>query len=225
MTLTKKPVMYSRTFDPTLEPARLAFAIGGVTFEDSELDQLDLANCVEARSPSAKLPFAAADDILIAGPVSILYHAASLANLMPTVNDCRHLLIATMIVELVNNTLTLVSRLKRRPFSVAGKMDEEKDRLLTVDVPKALQLLEQSLQSSLGEKSMEEELDVANVAVAALHNYLTELTDIYSTEDFASLFPQAHKVALEVSQLKCVADWRAGRYSKLLQSRDHRWCF
>eukprot|EP01055_Gregarina_sp_Pseudo9_P002155 Gregarina_sp_Pseudo_9__2154@NODE_2504_length_976_cov_59_826041_g2301_i0_p1_GENE_NODE_2504_length_976_cov_59_826041_g2301_i0NODE_2504_length_976_cov_59_826041_g2301_i0_p1_ORF_typecomplete_len226_score25_63Cnl2_NKP2/PF09447_10/0_024_NODE_2504_length_976_cov_59_826041_g2301_i0198875 len=223
MTVTTggKSVVYSKRYDASLEPARLAYGMSDTHLEESELDGGRIVSAVEARSPNAKLPFAAAEDILIAGPVAILYHAAFKANLMPPATEPRRLLEATMVCELVNNVLKHLAVLGRKPFSLAEQMDVQKDRLLTVEVPEALKLVEVSLESRPALLSGRL-LDVGDVSVAALHNYLTELTDIYSAEDFASLFPRVHNVAMDVSQLRSVMDWRCQRNKKLMTNSPRR---
>eukprot|EP01057_Protomagalhaensia_wolfi_P002289 Protomagalhaensia_wolfi_Nauph_80__2288@NODE_2494_length_1075_cov_674_748069_g1708_i1_p2_GENE_NODE_2494_length_1075_cov_674_748069_g1708_i1NODE_2494_length_1075_cov_674_748069_g1708_i1_p2_ORF_typecomplete_len151_score35_64UbiqCytcred_N/PF09165_10/0_029GST_N_3/PF13417_6/0_025ELFV_dehydrog/PF00208_21/0_029GST_N/PF02798_20/0_2_NODE_2494_length_1075_cov_674_748069_g1708_i1524976 len=125
MTVTTKrpPTVYSLDFDPALEPARLAFGVAGLDLVEVPLQPQDeAAPSVTARSPNQKLPFAAADERLVAGPTSILLHAAMEAELVPF--KPKRLLQATMVAEAANNTLIQLRILQRKPLSVATPVDE-----------------------------------------------------------------------------------------------------
>eukprot|EP01056_Protomagalhaensia_sp_Gyna25_P002783 Protomagalhaensia_sp_Gyna_25__2782@NODE_2604_length_985_cov_613_509514_g2165_i0_p1_GENE_NODE_2604_length_985_cov_613_509514_g2165_i0NODE_2604_length_985_cov_613_509514_g2165_i0_p1_ORF_typecomplete_len227_score46_75UbiqCytcred_N/PF09165_10/0_056UbiqCytcred_N/PF09165_10/3_8e03ELFV_dehydrog/PF00208_21/0_082Cnl2_NKP2/PF09447_10/0_29_NODE_2604_length_985_cov_613_509514_g2165_i072752 len=218
---TKRPTIYSLDFDPTLEPARLAFGVAGLDLLEVPFQPQDeAAPSVTARSPNMKLPFAAANERLIAGPTSILLHAAMEAELVPT--KPKRLLQATMVAEAANSILIQLRVLQRKPLSVAVPVDEETDRVMTAEVPLLLTTLEQLVVVPKATK--ESELDMGHLAIAALHYYLTELTDIYSPEDFANLFPKMFEVAVGIDSMPRVQKYREMRLKQLRDAQPPILC-
>eukprot|EP01053_Blabericola_migrator_P007573 Blabericola_migrator_1__7572@NODE_386_length_9117_cov_178_340884_g309_i0_p4_GENE_NODE_386_length_9117_cov_178_340884_g309_i0NODE_386_length_9117_cov_178_340884_g309_i0_p4_ORF_typecomplete_len229_score34_53zfCDGSH/PF09360_10/0_15_NODE_386_length_9117_cov_178_340884_g309_i031923878 len=214
-----KTTFYSRSFDPTLEPARLAYALAGYEVEEVELDQeedKDIEIPLLLRSPTHQLPFAATGGMTIGGPTAILYHGASEARLMPEFDDPSRLLQATMVSEVVHGILLDVRQLQRRPFQPVDSVDEHKDKIVTSVVPEQLQLLERLTHVPSGPLTLGQ-LDVGHIAVAALHYLLVELIDFCSPEDYANMYPNTNQIAHQVAALAEIQKCWEPRHKRLVE--------
>lgn len=198
------------------EPVRLAFAIGGVDFEDNRIAFKDWPS-VKPSTPYKSLPVLTIDDDLqIAQSHAILRYAGKLAGLYPTDE-----LEALFVDEALATMIDCVEGLVSYKGSDEQKVKEVREGWIKESFPRYLGALEKRIKDKyegpfvLGNKLSIADLLIANFVNTCLNNIMPFVTAA-AIEDFEGLV----KIRSSVWEVPEVKAWYENKEFKKAKHND-----
>jgi glutathione S-transferase len=186
------------------EPARLAFHIGGIAFEDNRFPGSTFAE-VRKSMPLGQVPVLEVDGVMVTQSDAITRYAGKLANLYPT--DAFQALLCDEVLDAVEDANVKLGT----TFGLTGDaLKEARTAFITGPLPLYLRWLQTQLQAHGGEYFADGRLSVADLKVFVFvqglkSGHLDHVpTDL--VESIAPLLSAHHK---RVAQTPAVAQYHA----------------
>lgn len=186
------------------EPARLAFAIGGIAFEDKRFSSADFAQ-VRKATPFGQVPTLHVDGVLVTQSDAITRYVGKLADLYPS-DPYQALLCDEVlgVVEDANNRLTPTFGMTGEPLRSA------RTALVEGPIPMYLRWMQAALQAHGGDYFADGRLTVADLKVFVYVRGLNSgRLDHVPTDLVHTVAPLLNTHAQRVADLPAVAAYYA----------------
>jgi glutathione S-transferase len=143
------------------DPTRLAFALGGITFQDERVPKQDWPG-LKPKTPLGQLPMLTVNGEQYAQPGAVLRYAGRLAGLYPTTDELQALKTDMILDQLDDIQRTLAPALSEQDSS---KKKELADDLLKTNLPELCAALDKILCKRGAEFAAGSSLTVADLAI------------------------------------------------------------
>lgn len=184
------------------ETVRLALTLGKVPFEDHRLKSGEWAD-FKAKTPYGAAPVMTVDGEMVAQSNAMLRYAGRLSGLYP-----KDALKAALADEVIDLTTDLMMCGYRYRGDDKDKLKEEREKLVTVDVPRYWGGLESRLESmGAGEYALGDKLSVADIAIFTMYTTIKCGLMEFIETDVLDSYPKLFKIFNTFSALPEVVAW------------------